>query len=385
MIRVLFIARYLQMVNHRKVQTLAQQPDIDLWHLAPHRWTDAFRTYEQELRQGDGYRLLIASTLGGGDIHRFVYWPPTLFLKQVRPDIIHLEEEPDSLVALETVVARKLLAPSAKLVLFTWQNIRRERRAAVEALSRFVLRQVDHAIAGNAEAVTVLRQQGYQGPVTLLPQLGVDTRTFKLQGEKTIRHDLGLETEFVVGYAGRFVPQKGLDTLIRAVARVPGVHLLLLGSGPMEHEIEILARSLGVDDRLTIISAVHHHCVPDYLNGMDLLVLPSQTTPQWKEQFGHVLIEAMACGTPVVGSDSGAIPEVIGPAGLTFPEGDHDALAERLAVLKRNPGKLRAMRQSGLQRVARLYTHQRIAERTARVYRSVITESTRAGQERNRT
>ena len=67
--------------------------------------------------------------------------------------------------------------------------------------------------------------------------------------------------------------------------------------------------------------------VPRHLRALDALVLPSESTPLWKEQFGHVLIEAMACGVPVVGSDSGAIPEVIGEAGLLFPGGGRDGPA----------------------------------------------------------
>jgi glycosyltransferase involved in cell wall biosynthesis len=104
---------------------------------------------------------------------------------------------------------------------------------------------------------------------------------------------------------------------------------------------------------------------------MDVLVLPSRTTPQWKEQFGHVLIEAMACGTPVIGSNSGAIPDVIDAAGLLFPEGDVDALAAHLCRLANNPKELHLMSQRGRERVADMYTHERIAEQTMEVYRSV--------------
>jgi quercetin dioxygenase-like cupin family protein len=73
--------------------------------------------------------------------------------------------------------------------------------------------------------------------------------------------------------------------------------------------------------------------VPSRLAQLDALVLPSLTRPNWKEQFGRVLVEAMACGVPVVGSDSGEIPRVIGQAGLSFPEGDAGALRASLAEL----------------------------------------------------
>jgi glycosyltransferase involved in cell wall biosynthesis len=370
-VRVLFVARYLQMVNHQKVRALAAQGGIDLWHLAPRRWRDSLRLYEQELHEGDGYHFIAARTFPYNDIHRFIYWPPTLFVNTIKPDIIHVEEEPDSLAAVEAVWARQLWASTARLVLFTWQNIRRKRRAAVEQLARYVLQHVDHVIAGNREATDVLYQQGYKGPVTILPQLGVDTETFKPREASTLRHQLGLG-RFVVGFAGRFVPAKGLDILIKAAAQLNDSHVLLVGRGPMQTMVESLAYSLGLAGRLTIIGAVPHHQVPLYLNAMDVLVLPSRTTPQWKEQFGHVLIEAMACGTPVIGSDSGAIPEVIDSAGLIFQESDENALADHLRRLAGNPDELRQMSQRGLERVISLYTHEHIAERTMQIYRSML-------------
>jgi glycosyltransferase involved in cell wall biosynthesis len=370
--RVVFIARYLQRVNHRKVMALAAQPGIELWHIAPRKWVDNFRAYEQELAQGEGYQLRLANPFPvRNDIHRFVYWPPTLWLNTIRPDIVHIEEEPDSLAALQAVWARRMWASTARLVLFTWQNVRRARSYPVERLARFVLRHVDHAIAGNRQAIEVLRQQGYPGPVTVLPQLGVDTDTFKPLDAAALRKELGLG-EFVVGYVGRFAPEKGLDILVQAAAQVENCHVLLVGRGPMQADIEALARTHGLRDRLTIVSAVPHHEVPLYLNAMDVLVLPSRTMPQWKEQFGHVLIEAMACGTPVIGSDSGAIPEVINQAGLIVPEGNVAALVAHFQRLAHSPDERLRLRACGLERVKEHYTHEQIAQQTVQVYQATL-------------
>ncbi|MBI1802810.1 MAG: glycosyltransferase [Chloroflexi bacterium] len=369
--RVLLIARYLQMVNHRKVMALAAAPGLELWHLAPRQWTDGLRTYHQELSSGQGYHLIISHTLLHHDIHRFIYWPLSLHLGIIKPDIIHIEEEPDSLAVLQTVVARRLWAPSAKLVLFTWQNIRRARSFAVERLARIVLQGVDHAIAGNCEAGDVLRQQGYAGPVSILPQLGVDTTTFKPVHGGSRRHTLGLDGP-VIGYVGRFVPEKGLDVLARAVAPLTNTRLLLVGRGPSQTDIEALARSLGMADRMVIVPGVPHDEVAEHLNCMDVFVLPSLTTPRWKEQFGHVLIEAMACGVPVVGSSSGAIPEVIADAGLTFPEGDADALQAQLERLLNDREYRGGLARRARQRVLTEYSHEVIARKTVAIYHDVI-------------
>jgi glycosyltransferase involved in cell wall biosynthesis len=112
--------------------------------------------------------------------------------------------------------------------------------------------------------------------------------------------------------------------------------------------------------------------VPDYLACMDALVLPSRTTPSWAEQFGHVLIEAMAAGVPVVGSSSGAIPEVIGEAGLVFPEGDAAALRAQLATLFDDPALRKRLIERGRARVERLYTNERIALAQRDIYRQVL-------------
>jgi glycosyltransferase involved in cell wall biosynthesis len=96
--------------------------------------------------------------------------------------------------------------------------------------------------------------------------------------------------------------------------------------------------------------------MPQQLAKMDTLVLPSRTEVFWKEQFGRVLVEAMACGVPVVGSDSGEIPHVIADAGIVVPEGDPHALALALLRLRGDEGLRRSFIAKGHARVERLYS-----------------------------
>jgi len=113
---------------------------------------------------------------------------------------------------------------------------------------------------------------------------------------------------------------------------------------------------------------------------MDTLVLPSETTYQfktlsaagWKEQFGHVLIEAMACKVPVIGSDSGEIPNVIKTDGLVFPEGDAAALAERLALLMAQPEQQQTLAELGYRRAMSEYTNRALAERLLAFYQTLF-------------
>jgi glycosyltransferase involved in cell wall biosynthesis len=114
--------------------------------------------------------------------------------------------------------------------------------------------------------------------------------------------------------------------------------------------------------------------MPDRLQQWDVLVLPSLTRSNWKEQFGRILVEAMACQVPVVASNSGEIPNVVGDAGLLVPEGDPGALRDGVAALLDEPARRLALGQAGRARVLARYTHRRIAEQTAQVYCQVTAD-----------
>ncbi|MGC8839818.1 MAG: glycosyltransferase, partial [Anaerolineae bacterium] len=167
---------------------------------------------------------------------------------------------------------------------------------------------------------------------------------------------------FTIGYAGRLVEQKGLRVLVEALAGLGGEwRLMLCGTGPLKAELQAQLRSLGLAGRVRFQDHVPSEEMSRYLREMDVLVLPSLTRPNWKEQFGRVLIEAMACGVPVIGSDSGEIPHVIGDAGLIFPEGDARALRSLLARLQEEPALRRELAAKGRARVLAHYTQTRIA------------------------
>ncbi len=213
----------------------------------------------------------------------------------------------------------------------------------------------------------MLRRKGFRKPVAVIPQFGVDPELFQ---PRPAPKGGG---PFVVGYVGRLVESKGLLDLLPAVAGLAGDwRLELVGAGPLRDEIERRSAALGIADRVGISSEVPSTEVPRVLQGFDVLVLPSRSTPSWVEQFGRVLVEAMACGVPVVGSTSGEIPNVIGDAGLVFPEGDVEALRGALARLAASPEVGLSLGEVGRRRVLERYTQARIAEATYRVYQEML-------------
>ena len=111
------------------------------------------------------------------------------------------------------------------------------------------------------------------------------------------------------------------------------------------------------------MTGVKHPEVPGYLNAMDLLMAPSQTTNHWREQFGRMLIEAFACGVPVIASDSGEIPHVVDDAGIIVPEQDLTAWVKNLTELLNAPERRRDLAQRGLNRARQQFTWCQIARR----------------------
>lgn len=312
-------------------------------------------------------------------------------LRQHPPDVIQVEQGAKSLAHAQLIALGRLLGLAAKHVLFTWWNLPYALRPPLAWLERYNLHYTDGAIAGNRDAATILRQRGYGGPITVLPQLGVNERQFFPCPQPELAAQLGLSRrddsqrvrefespawdghdfhDFIVGYVGRFVPEKGLRTLAEALVGLPELpwRWLLVGRGPLRAELSARMQQAGLGDRLRWVEAVPHADIPRYLNVMDALVLPSETTPRWKEQFGHVLIEAMACRVPVIGSDSGEIPHVIGDAGLIFPEGQVAALRDRLQALMQRPALAAELAARGYQRAIAHFTNHVLAEKQLEFY-----------------
>ena len=184
-----------------------------------------------------------------------------------------------------------------------------------------------------------------------------------------VKKSLGLEG-FLIGYVGRLSRAKGLHILTAALERLPGSvpwSLLLLGSGPYGEEMKAWARSRGWEKRLKIM-LVKHEDVPNYFPAMDLKLLPSQTTWRWREQFGRVIVEAFASGVPVIGSDSGEIPRVIGDAGLVVGEKDVAGWAEGIERLYRDESMRETFRIRALNRVEK-YSAVTVAGQYAEFYR----------------
>jgi glycosyltransferase involved in cell wall biosynthesis len=239
---------------------------------------------------------------------------------------------------------------------------------------------VSGGLAGTEAAAKVLRDTGFGGTLAVIAQLGVDPERFRpdSQAGACLRARLGIPSgAFVIGYGGRLVPEKGLPVLLEAVARLSpaqdgGPFLIVLGSGPERDRLQSLASRLGIGPRVRFVEQVPSTQVPLVLAGFDTLVLSSVSMHNRNEQFGRILVEAMAAGVPVIGTRVGEIPKVVGDAGDIVGPEDSEQLAGALRRVMTDEGLRAHHSQRGRARVLEHFTQTRIAERTVAFYRRLL-------------
>jgi glycosyltransferase involved in cell wall biosynthesis len=315
----------------------------------------------------------VGRTLFTGNGTRHLYVTGLLDALRAQPDVIDLFEEPFSLVALETLVLRDLLAPRAALVFYSAVNVEREWRVPYRLIERLVLRRADGAHAPNNDVPSVLRHKGFSDqPISVIP-LGVAPDRFA-SAEAMDVPDIARPR---IGFAGRLEPVKGLDVLLDAFQLLTNpASLVIAGHGSEETHVQQRADTIA---HVHVLPAVSYERMPAFLKSLDVLVLPSVTIlPLHREQFGRVLVEAMAAGVPVIGSSSGAIPEVIGDAGLVVPERDPVALAQAIDRVLSEPHLRDTLVERGIQRVRQQFAWPVIAEQTLDLFRAAIGHRHRA-------
>ncbi len=353
-------------IYQRKLEEMAKLPDVELRVVVPPSWRDERGETQLERTYIEGYELVVTPIRFNGSYHLH-YYPQ--FAKQVetfQPNIVHIDEEPYNLATW--MALRPARRHKAKTLFFSWQNLIRRYPFPFGLMERAALRTVDHAIVGTESAAQVWREKGYTGQMTVIPQFGVDPNLFHPPSQRPTGGPVR------IGYAGRLWVGKGVDLLIDALTELHELdwHLDIIGSGPEQNALTNQIQQKNLAERITLTNWLASTEMPTRMRDLDILVIPSRTRRSWKEQYGRVIIEAMASGVAVIGSDSGAIPDVIGDAGLVFPEDDRAAL---VCILRRAIEDIpyrHQLSQAGRQRVLQQFTQQQIAAHTVAVYRDMI-------------
>jgi glycosyltransferase involved in cell wall biosynthesis len=351
-------------------------PDVRLEVLTTQRWREA--EMDVEATGDDMFPVRTARTYLSKHIQLFAYDPRPIIkaLRQHQPHLIDLGHEPYSVACAEVLTLCSWFAPHVPIVMQTNQNILHNYPPPFNWLEQRAFRRVAAAYACSETVCEVLRAKGFDKPAPIVT-FGVDTEAFRPPAGGRKRSSGPL----TIGFVGRMLPGKGLNVLAAALAKMSAEawRLLVVGDGPEREGFERRLSESGLRDRAEFTGAINFALVPEYFHQIDLLVIPTETTKRIREQFGRVIVEAMASGVPVIGSTCGAIPEVIGDAGLVFPEGDADALACVLRRSLSDEALRERMSLAGLARVEQ-YSWERVAENTYELYQQVLrtrTESIR--------
>ena len=351
---------------HKRFIELAKFKDMELTLVVPTKWHNT----RLEKEYCSEYKIIPRKIVLNGFNHFHWYLGLERIISQVRPDILHIEEEHYSIVTYQAIRLAKRY--NVRCMFVSLQNIYKKYPFPFSWMEKYNMKNVDYAVAVSDEIRDVLIRKGLDKEKIRVIPYGVDHLMYRKIKSQKLKSKYGLDS-FTIGYMGRFVKEKGLLDLLQAVSRINSdFNLLLVGSGKLRHEIKEKGRRLGLLEKIMIVDSISSSQVPYYLNCMDCLVLPSRTTRKWKEQFGRVLTEAMSCEVPVIGSDSGEIPNVIGDCGLVFKEGDVDDLSSKLTRLINNPDLRGALAKKGRQRVLDSFTQVKAARETYKIYQKMM-------------
>jgi len=326
----------------------------DLTIVVPSRWRHAYSQADvtPQALPGleDSLRPTRVAFAGYPQRHLYLTNPRSLCVR-ARPDVMFVEAEPYSLVATQWSLA--CLGLGVPFGVQCYENIDRDLPLPVRWLRSAVLRNASFVAARSDSAARLARAWGARGEVELAPPAVPDWDSVPGVSEHP----------FTIGFAGRLVQSKGLMDLLEATRALDApVELLLIGDGELRAQLE--GQQIPGSTVRVLRGLAHDQMASAYAQ-LDVLVLPSRTTSTWKEQFGRVLIEALWCGVPVLGSDSGEIPWLIGltEGGLVFSEGDRDMLAAQLRRLRESPTLRQSLASAGRSAVERLFSVAAAADR----------------------
>jgi glycosyltransferase involved in cell wall biosynthesis len=334
-------------VNQEVYRELANR-GVDVTIVVPSRWRHEYSRgpFAPVALSGLEGRLLPLPVALPGKAQRYFHLSdPRRVLARRRAEVAFVEAEVYSLVAAQWSLA--LSMGGVPFGLQCYENIDRPLPAPVRILRRYVLRRASFIAARSETAADLTRSWGARGRVAFVPPAVPGWEVPDAPGQ---------DRPFTIGYAGRLVPEKGLQDLLAAVRCLEApVELLLVGNGELRPALD--AQPIP-GSRVRVVTGLRHEQMADAYARMDVLVLPSRTTPRWKEQFGRVIVEALWCRVPVVGSDSGEIPWLIRltRGGVVFPEGDIEALSEQLANLRGDPECRSRLGAEGRAAVERMFT-----------------------------
>ena len=365
---------YVVALNRRLAHemALAGAGRWDVTVVAPKTYRGDLRTISVETIPSEASRLVTVHARLDRVPHLTWYSGGMRELLRRRWDVVHCWEEPYVLASAQVAA---LVRRETAFVFSTFQNIAKKYPPPLSTFETRTLTRANGWIAFGQSIDSAQRERlsRYRDlPSRIIPP-GVEPSVFR--PDRLARAQRRAELDWsddvpVIGFTGRFIAAKGADTLIAAAERVtvPWRALFVGGGGDRTSIDAFAARHPG---RVAVVGNATHDQMPGWLNAMDVLCAPSRTTPEWREQFGRMLIEGMACGVPVIASDSGEIPHVVGDAGRIVPESDVDAWARALEDVLASADRRREMADRGRDRVLKRFTWAVAAEQHLKFFEAL--------------
>ncbi len=284
-------------------------------------------------------------------------------LSDVRPGIVHIDEEPDTQGA--AAMAKAALRLDIPFIVFSWRSLPHKRALLERRRYQHILRDARGVIGGNHLATALLHADAPTLPSTTIPQEGVQLPPAP---ERTARTP---EMPLRIGMIGRLVPERGVDMLFRAISQVFGAWTLeIIGTGPEQEALEVLAQRLGLASRLEWRGGMDRATVDAQWSRFDCVVMPTLATETWVEQFSPMLIRAMAAEVAPIVTEVGALPEIVGDAGVVI--NNEETLTATLQQFLAEPARHHALGQAARRHVLREYPDAVIAERTLAFWQACL-------------
>lgn len=381
---------YVYAPYRAKIEALSEYHNLNITLITPEFGLEGGgqRVYTTPYK-GELYKHIILSGYFTGKLNFFVFKNLKSTLQSLNPDIILLEEEYWTQISAQVTYITNKFFPKTKLLLLSCENMchiweseakspyQKIRYTSFHLLEKFIIPKLDALVFQLPEVwqdfdkrISELKFKGLKGT---FPQLGVDYDRFanpiELKKLNSIRNTLNIKSkDFVYGYIGRLTIEKGIEDMIYAFEgwNKPNTRILIIGNGSEDYtsHLKTLIDKLNLSHIITIHPAIDFDNIPAYFQILDISILLSHTTPIWKEQFGRVLVESMAAGTPVIGSDSGAIPLVIDDTGYVVPEKDIFSIREALNNAYTNKSKYIKLSKLAQARAQKEFSYKAIAKKT---------------------
>ena len=384
--KVLIISEtYSAKENRKNIQAL--QTELEVECIIPKKiWSPLHKTYFSEegqlLRNGvKSYPIL---NIYGS---QFIFLSKDLGLKKFNPHIINVECNPWSLLFLQVLLYRWLFLKDAKLVCTvkknTYESGRGIKKIIKNVLTKYTLKKVDHFICASriASDLYINKLMVSMDKISISTHLGVDIDLFKpdITARRIKKNN---DYSINIGYCGRFDADKGILDLLAAIESLNKntanpIRLILLGDSAREQQT--INQILNYQRRykwLELRKSVPHESIPLFMHDLDLFVLPSIIKYDHQEHDAHVLLEAMACGVPCLGTKSGIITELLSsePDCLVSP-GHPEELACSINKLISNPGRLVELSKYLRKRAEREFSIETIAKNRISIYKEIMLTS----------